>query len=340
MKLNPDALARRLQQSLDPVYFVCGDEPFLAGEAADRIRSAARERGYAERELHHAAARGFDWQGFSASSAAMSLFASRRLVELRLPTAKPGDEGARALVAWCEDPPPDTILLVVAGKLESGSRRARWVGALERAGVMVEVRPVPAAELGRWIVARMRAHGLKPHPEAVELLAQRIEGNLLAAAQEIDKLALLQGGGAVDVDTVRASVADSARYDVFQLVDAAVAGDPARALRMLDGLKAEGEAPTLVIWALARELRALSAIAGAIERGDGVDRALHAARVWDKRKPLVRDALSRLRAARIARLLRRAAKTERVIKGAERGNGWDELLGLTLSFAGRAGARG
>lgn len=339
MKIGIDALGRRLEQGLDPVYFVCGDEPFLVGEAADAIRAAARANGHTEREVHHASARGFDWPAFSASGAEMSLFSERRLIELRLPTARPGDAGARALTEWCADPPPDTILLLVAGKLESGSRKTKWVKSLEKTGVMVEVWPIQGTALKKWIVARMRGRGLQPHPEAVELLAQRIEGNLLAAAQEIDKLVLLQGEGPVDVDTVRASVSDSARYDVFQLVDAALAGDAARALRMLDGLKAEGEAPALVIWALARELRMLSGITGAIARGDSVDRALHTARVWDRRKPLLRDTVSRIRAPRAARLLKRAAYTERVVKGAEYGNAWDELLGLTLSFAGRPPAR-
>ena len=324
--------------SPEPVHTVCGDEPFLVEEAAAAIRVAARAAGYDEREVFHAE-RGFDWGALAAAAASLSLFASRRLLELRLPTAKPGDAGARALAEYCARPPDDTVLLVIAGKLDGNTRKSKWVGALRAAGPFQEFRTPSARELNAWLVDRLRTRGLQPHPDAVELLAQRVEGNLLAAAQEVDKLALLHDAGPVTVDDVRDAVADSARYDLFQWVDAAVGGDSPRALRMLDGLRAEGAEPVLVLWALVRELRTLASVSAAVGRGEPVDRALYAARVWQNRQTLVRSAVGRLRPARVARLLRRAAGADRILKGAAPGAAWDELSYLTVGLAGRQRAR-
>lgn len=331
---GPDALARRLARGLDAVYTICGDEPFLVEEAAAMVRSAARAAGYDEREVFHAE-RGFDWSALASAAASLSLFASKRVIELRLPTAKPGDAGSRALVDYCARPAEDTILLVIAGKLDGNTRKSKWVSALRDAGPLQECRALGLPELNRWLVARMRTRGLQPHPDAVELLVQRVEGNLLAAAQEVDKLALLHGEGPVTVAAVREAVADSARYDLFQWVDAAVAGESARALRMLDGMRAEGTEPVLVLWALVRELRTLASVTAAVARGEPVDRALYAARVWQARQSLIRSAIGRLRPSRVARLLRRASGADRVIKGAAPGVAWDELAYLTVGLAGR-----
>ena len=327
-----------VRHGLEPVHTVCGDEPYLVEEAAAAVRHAAHEAGYDERIVHHADGK-FDWHVLADASASLSLFASKRLIELRLPSAKPGDAGSRALAAYCERPAEDTVLLVILGKLDGTTRKSRWVDALRRAGPFEEFRPLAPAALNRWLVERLRARGLQPHPDAVELLVQRVEGNLLAAAQEVDKLALLHPGGAVTVEAVRDAVADSARYDLFSWVDAALAGDSPRALRMLDGMHAEGAEPVLLLWALVRDLRTLASVTGAAERGDGIDQALRSARVWSSRQSLMRSAANRLRAARVSRLLRRAAGADRVIKGAAPGNGWDELAYLTVGLAGRQRAR-
>lgn len=315
------------------VYTVCGDEPFLVEEAAATVRAEARTAGYVEREVMHAA-RGFDWNRLAAASANLSLFGSKRLIELRIPDAKPGDAGSRAIVEYCERPAEDTVLLVIAGKPEG--RKAKWVAALQAAGPFQQMRPIPLRDLNGWIVGRMREKGLQPHPDAVELIAQRVEGNLLAAAQEIDKLALLHGSGPVDLAAAREAVADSARFDLFQWTDATVGGDAARAMRMLDGLRAEGTEPVLMLWAITRELRTLASVVAAVARGESIDRALYSARVWESRKALVRNATSRLRPARVARLVQRAATADRVIKGMAPGSPWDELASLTVGLAGRA----
>ena len=319
---------------LDAVQTVCGDEPFLVEEAAAAIRADARAAGYDEREVFHAE-RSFDWSLLASAAASLSLFASKRIIEVRLPSAKPGDVGARALADYCARPADDTILLVIAGKLDGNTRKSKWVSTLREAGAFQEFRALGLAELNRWLVARMRARGLQPHPDAVELLVQRVEGNLLAAAQEVDKLALLHGEGPVTAEAVREAVADSARYDLFQWVDAAVAGESVRALRMLDGMRAEGAEPVLVLWALVRELRTRASVSSSVARGEPVDRALYAARVWQARQSLMRNAIARMRPARVARLLRRAAGADRVIKGAAPGVAWDELAYLTVGLAGR-----
>ncbi len=331
---SSDALFRQLERGIAPVYTICGDEPYLVEEAAAAVRAAARTAGYTDREVMYAE-RGFDWDQLGAEAASMSLFGSLRVIELRLPTAKPGDAGSKALVEYCANPAPDTVLLIIMGKLEAASRNSKWAKALDSAGPFLQCRAIPPDRLGAWIIERMRTRGLHPHPDAVQLLVQRVEGNLLAAAQEIEKLAMLHGEGTIDLEQVREAVADSARYDLFQCVDTAVGGDAGRALRMLDGMRAEGAEPTLVLWAIVRELRTLSSITTAMAQGESVDRALYAARVWESRKGLIRDAAMRLKPSRLSRLMRRAAWADRVVKGMAPGSPWSELSYLTASLAGR-----
>jgi len=333
MQLKPEQLDRHLQGRLAPVYFISGDDPLRVLEAADSVRAAARQQEFAEREVLSVQA-GFDWNRLDAAAGNLSLFAARRLIDLRLPTGKPGDPGARALRAWSEQPPEDTLLLITAGKLEAQARKSKWVQALDRAGVVVFVWPLQVNELPAWVSERMRRKGLQPTPEAVELLVERVEGNLLACVQEIEKLHLLQGTGPVDAVTVTALVADNARYDVFGLVDSALAGDGARSVRILNGLRGEGMVPPVVLWALARELRTLAAVASAVATGMPVARALAGARVWDQRKRLLGGAAQRLDPAACRALLRHCARIDRMCKGQAPGSPWDELLQLVLKLSG------
>lgn len=337
-QVRPEQLDATLKRALAPVYFIHGDEPLLVGECADAVRAAARAQGYSDRQVFALEA-GFDWDSLLAASDSLSLFAERRLLELRMPAGKPGDKGARALRAYAERPPEDTLLLITSGKLEPAARRSKWVQALERAGVAVSVWPVQAPQLPAWIGRRMRAAGMQPTPEALQLLADRVEGNLLACAQEIEKLLLLRGPGPVDADTVAALVSDSARYDIFALVDAALLGQAGRSQRMLAGLRAEGVEPVLVLWALAREIRSLTLMSASLSRGEALARVLAAQHVWDKRKPAVGGALQRLSHAECRRMLLYCARLDRVIKGRSAGSAWDELLQLTLRLAGCAPLR-
>jgi DNA polymerase-3 subunit delta len=261
---------------LPPVILIAGDEPLQREESADAIRAAARAQGYTDREVF-VAERGFDWDAMLSAGASLSLFASKRILELRLPSAKPGTQGAEMLSTYAKDPPPDTLLLVIAeDKLEGNPV---WAQTLERAGLMVQVWPVAPAEVPAWVRQRLKSRGFDATPDAVTLISGRVEGNLLAAKQEIEKLALLREPGTLDAEAVAEAVTDSARYDAFKLVDAALAGDVPRTVRVLEGLKAEGEEPVLILGALLRQLKELASFALDIEAGTPAQRVTSG--VWE-----------------------------------------------------------
>jgi DNA polymerase-3 subunit delta len=311
----PSSLAQFHKQlsaaTLQPVYLLAGEEHLLLLEAADALRARARELGYVERDVLDAGAF-YDWDELTRAAVSMSLFASRKLIDLRLPGGKPGKEGSAAIVAYCRQPPPDTILLITCEQW-SKQHEGAWVTAAEKAGMFVPVWPLKPDELIGWIGQRMASRGLKPDPGAIAALAERIEGNLLAAAQEIDKLALLHGDAPLDAPTLEALVADSARYDVFRLTEAALAGDGARALRVLAGLRAEGEqVPGLMGWLL-MQLQQLARLAGA----GNLAAAFQAERIWPARQGVYRKALARADAAHWERCLAAAARIDRISKGRE-----------------------
>ncbi len=331
MKIFPDKLEAQLKKVLLPIYFFSGDEPLQLNEAADTVRRHARGQGFSEREVMHVE-KGFDWNELLMASNALSLFAEKRVIDLRLPSGKPGKDGGAALTEYAKRPPEDTILLISSGKVDKRSQSAKWYKALDNVGATLQVWPVDTTEMPRWLDQRLRSRGLQPDRDAVRIIAERMEGNLLAAAQEVDKLVLLHGTGSLSVEQVEAAVADSARFDVFGLVDAALSGDTPRLTRMLDGLRGEGVEPILILWALTRELRSLAEMATQIEHGKSMDEVL--SRVWGKRKGPVKAGLQRHNCVRWQQMLRRAARLDRVIKGAASGNAWDELLQLTLLMAG------
>jgi len=337
MRLRPDQLAAQLQKSLAPIYFLTGDEPLQMGEAADLIRSSAREQGHSEREVLEQGP-GFDWDQLAGLADSLSLFGDRRILDLRLASAKVGNEGAKALLEFAQDPPPDTLLLMSAPKLERSQLNTKWVKALEQAGVLVQIWPLEGARLAPWIGQRLRRCGLAPEPGVVDILVERVEGNLLAAAQEIEKLLLLQGPGVVTVERMLEAVADSARFDVFGLLDTLLSGDVARGMRMLAGLKGEGVAEAVVLWAFAREIRTLAMLAGEIERGASAERAMAAARIWEKRKPLVRQGL-RQSSFHWQGLLVKCAQADRSIKGQDPNDPWRLLQDLAMGLAGVAQRR-
>jgi DNA polymerase-3 subunit delta len=333
MQIPPEQLESRLRGALAPVYFISGDEPLRVMEAADAVRERARAAGVEERNVLTVNA-GFDWSRLAEAAGSLSLFASRRLIDLRLPGGKPGEAGAKALRAYAESPPGDALLLITAGKLETSARKSRWVQALDQAGVMVFVWPLDNRQLHAWVRARLQRRGLEATPEAAALLAERVEGNLLACVQEIDKLYLLRGAGRVDAPDIAAAVADSARFDVYNLADAALAGEGARSVRILNGLQGEGVASAVVLWALARDIRQLAAMARALAGGQGLTQVLARHRVWQSRSTAFTGALQRHSLAACNRLLRRCALIDRIIKGQAAGNAWDELLQLTLWLGG------
>ena len=333
MRLRIDQLEKHLEGRLAPIYVLAGDEPLQIQEARDSICRAAKRQGFSDRVLLNVEA-GFDWSTLRQFSQSMSLFGDRRLIDLRLPTARPGDAGARAVKDYAADPPEDNLLLVSMGKLEKGTVSSQWYKALERAGVTLRTWPVDARTLPGWIQRRAAKRGLTLSKAAAEALAERVEGNLLACAQEIDQLHMLHGEGRLDTETVLTSVADSARYSVFDLVDAALAGDGQRSVRIVRGLREEGVGPPLVAWALTREIRALAAMARDTTSGTSVDETLRTHRVWDKRKGVVGAALRRHDATVWLDLLQWAARADRVAKGGATGQPWDELEGLSLAMGG------
>ena len=338
MKLNPAQLAKHLQGSLAPVYVVSGDEPLLRQEACDAIRAACRQRDFSERQVFNAEAN-FDWGLLLEAGASLSLFAEKRLLELRLPSGKPGDKGAAALQEYLQRPPEDTVLLVTLPKLDGATQKTKWAKALidGEAAQFIQIWPVDVHQLPQWIRQRLSQAGLAASQDAVDLIAARVEGNLLAAAQEIEKLKLLADGNQLDAATVQAAVADSARFDVFGLIDAALAGEAAHSLRMLEGLRGEGVEPPVILWALAREIRQLAGIAQQFGQGVPLDKAFAQCRppVWDKRRPLLTRALQRHSGNRWNQLLQDAQLIDAQIKGQAQGDAWNGLARLALLLAGQ-----
>lgn len=337
MKLNPAQLGKHLQGSLAPVYVVSGDEPLLCQEACDAIRNACRQQGFSERQVFNADNQ-FDWGHLLQASASLSLFAEKRLLELRMPSGKPGDKGV-ALLEYLARPAEDTVLLISLPKLDGTTQKSKWAKTLIEGSncQFLQIWPVDAAQLPQWIRQRLSQAGLSASAEAVDMLSIRVEGNLLAAAQEIEKLKLLAEGNQVDLATVQAAVSDSARFDVFGLIDCALNGEAAHALRMLEGLRGEGVEAPVILWALAREVRLLASIAQQYSQGVPLEKAFSAARppVWDKRRPLVSKALQRHSAARWAQLLRDAQQIDAQIKGQAPGDPWSGLSLLTLAICGQ-----
>lgn len=331
MKVRPDQLAQQLSRELAKIYFVTGDEPLQVMESADAIRAQARQLGFSEREVMDADS-GFDWSLLLDAANSMSLFAEQRILELRMPSGKPGKQGSQALLDYAQRPADDAVLIITAGKLEGSAKNSKWFKALDQAGAVVQCWPVPPHELPRWVEQRMAAKGMRAERDAVALVVERVEGNLLAAAQEIDKLFLLYGAGHIDLQQVTAAVADSARYSIYDLVDSALVGDLPRTSRIVGGLRNEGVEPVLVLWALSRDLRMLTGVAQA---NMSQDAALAKAGVWENRKALLRKALTRHSAPRWQHFLRRCARIDRVIKGVEPGRAWDELLALSTQIARR-----
>lgn len=310
MKLTLEALSAQLAERLLPVYLVSGDEPLLVGEAGDAIRAQARALGYAEREVFFIERSSAVWEEVRQATQALSLFSARRIVEIRMPSGKPGVTGAAALLRLIEAAGDDLLAIIITGKLERETQSSEWVQAVQHRGGWLPIWSVDRARLPQWLRSRFAAAGLTAVPEALTLLAERSEGNLLAARQEIDKLALLLPHGAtVSVAEVAAGTSDSARFDVFQLGEAVRSGDPARALRILGGLQAEGAEAVFVLWSLVRELRSQEA------------GAPPGARVRTTRPPF-------------ARLVMRAGRADRMAKGLTKGDAWDEMALLAVELTG------
>jgi DNA polymerase-3 subunit delta len=332
LKLALNQLGAQLQRGLAGLYLIAADEPLLVAEATDRIREAARAHGFTERKVH-SVDRHFNWDQLAGAGDSLSLFAERRIVELRLLAPRPGDAGGKAIRALAEATDPDRLVIIsIQAKLDQAAQRSVWVRTVEQHGVVVDIRPVSRENLPAFITQRARSKGLSIAADAAELLAERVEGNLLAADQELTKLALICDDGRVDADAVLEAVATSARYDVFRLSDAVLAGDLKRTLTVLAGLRSEGTAAPLVLWALTREILQLSQLKHAAARGHSVEQLMGRLRIWQSRQAVIRRALARYSDAELTRLVGVAARVDRVVKGLERAPVWESITGLVLQL--------
>ena len=334
MQIKADELAHHLERGVQPLYVVHGDEPLLALEAGDAIRAAARAAGALEREVLVVEA-GFRWDAFVGANANASLFGDRKVVDLRIPSGKPGVDGGKALEAYAANPNPDNVTLVTLPRLDRATQSAAWFAALAGAGVTVAVYPVEREALPGWIATRLARQKQRAARETLTFLAENCEGNLLAARQEIEKLALLLPEGELAHDQVEQAVADVARYDVFQLSEAWLAGDAARALRILGALQDEGDAPTLAVWQLSEDVHALAAVQTMVRSGTSVSTAVKSARVWGRRQSALERAAGRVPVSLMPALIVALARLDALAKGLRHGNPWEELATTALAFAGK-----
>jgi DNA polymerase-3 subunit delta len=337
MRISTEDLPQHLKRGLGSLYVIHGDALLLAIEAADAIRTAAREAGYTERETI-IVEQYFKWGELRNCAQSMSLFSSRKVIDLRIPSGKPGVEGAQALQDHCENLDPDTLTLISLPKLEGTAFKSKWFAALEQHGTIISADEVALSALPAWIAGRLKRQGQSTDADTLKFIADKVEGNLLAAYQEIQKLALLFPEGVLTFDQVKDSVMDVARYDVFKLSEAMLAGDAERYARILDGLRAEGTATVLILWFIAEDIRALAKVARAMQQSGNLAGALRDARVWGAKQKLIERAIRRFTPTFAERALRQAALIDRLIKGLRQGDVWDELLQLGVRCA-RAGAR-
>ena len=336
MKLTLEDLPRHLNKGLQPLYVIHGPAMLLAIEAADAIRAAARNDGCSEREVLIADS-GFKWAELRNSKQSMSLFSTRKLLDLRIPSGKPGVEGAQALQEYCQQLNADTVTLISLPRLDGTTMKSKWFSTLAEQGVVIAADEIPLNELPAWLAVRLQRQNQSADTDTLAFLAQRVEGNLLAAKQEIQKLALLFPEGPLSFEQVKDAVMDVARYDVFKLSEAMLSGDAARFVHILEGLRAEGTATVLILWALAEDIRTMAKVSRAMQQSGNLSGALRDARVWGVKQKLVERAAHRFSPAFAERALRQAALIDKLVKGLRSGDVWDELMQLGVRCA-RAGA--
>lgn len=336
MKLSIEDLPRHLGKGLQPLYVIHGAAMLLSIEAADAIRAAARNDGYSEREVLIADT-GFKWAELRNSAQSLSLFSSRKILDLRIPTGKPGIEGAQVLQEYCQQLNTDTVTLISLPRLDAATMKTKWFSTLAEKAVVIAADEISLNELPAWIAGRLKQQHQSADADTLTFLAQRVEGNLLAAFQEIQKLALLFPQGPLTFEQVKDAVMDVARYDVFKLSEAMLAGDAVRFAHILEGLRAEGTATVLILWALAEDIRTMAKVTRAMQQNGNLSGALRDARVWGVRQKMVERAVRRFSPAFAERALRQAALIDKLIKGLRTGDVWDELMQLGVRCA-RAGA--
>lgn len=332
MNVRPDQLSATLTDKVFPLYFVCGDEPLQQMEAGDAIRRFLRTQDYIEREVLDIDAN-FDWQRFTDETATMSLFAQRRILELRLPSTKPGRQGGQIIKAYCQHPVEDIVVLVNAGRVDASTKKSAWFKAIEQSAMVVQCWQVKAEKLPAWVKQRFLQAGMQPDTDVVSYVCQHIEGNLLAAAQEIDKLLLLIGPGKIHYSDVAEAMTRQSRYSLFELMDMILKGNQPRVIRIVDGLKAEGMEPLLINSMLVKDIRLLAKAAEDISSADSL---LRRSGIWASRAVLFKSCLQRHSARFFQAMIKRCARIDQASKGLVQANVWDEIMGMSFHIAGRS----
>lgn len=331
MNIKPAQLSAELKRSIAPIYRVSGDEPFQVQECADKIRTAAKAAGYSDVQRTQIDSIA-DWKQIGAGAAAMSLFGDKQLLDVRLPTGKPGKEGGATLVAYCEDVGPDTVLVLQTSKLDAGTRKQKWSKTLDQVGTSIDVYPLKSRELEQWVAAKLKHGGYQPERGAVQVISEYVEGNMLAAAQEVEKLMLLREPGPLSREQVRDAITDSARYDPFDFIDTALRGEQVRLVRMLEGLKQEGVNENQILWIMTDKLRKLVAYREARDTGGNEQQALQG--LWQSQQSLVKQAAARLSLEQSRQIMADLARLDWISKGQAKGDVWQEMLALALRVAG------
>ncbi len=330
MNVRPDQLQAMIAKNTYPVYMVSGDEPLQQMESLDLIRGFLRDNDFSEREILDVDAQ-FDWQRLLDEAANMSLFAERRIVELRLPSAKPGRQGSQVIKDYLARPPEDTVLIINAGKVDGNAKKSAWYKAVDQNGLVVQCWPVPIDKLSPWLRQRFRARDMDADEDVLAYISQHVEGNLLAADQEIEKLYLLLGPGKITYADVAEAVTSQSRYSVFELVDMMLAGNTKRVVRIIAGLKAEGIVPVIINWALAKDIRLLALVAQDVSSADFT---LKRSGVWSSRVAMFKSCLSRHTSRSLQLMLKRCAYLDAVSKGMIDANIWDEIETLCVRLSG------
>lgn len=335
MNVYPDTLPKALTKSIAPVYMISGDEPLQIMEAVDQIRAACRKSGFTGTERYQVDnARSFDWQALAMSGNTMSLFGDKKIIGLHIPSGKPGTEGAKVLKKWCESPPQDSVLLITAGRPEGRFQTSAWFKAVDKAGVTMQVWPLSPAKTRSWIEQRLRSSEVQADAVAVDLLVERVEGNLLAAKQEIEKLAILYAQQKVGPQQVLASVTDSSRYTIIELIDAALGSETSRAIKVLNGLRAAGDSPVLICWHLGSEVRKINMVLNKIDQGDSPSQAMFKSGVWKNKQALVGNIIRQRKRIFWLRASADCSYLDLLSKGMAKGDLWIEIASFVTRLSG------
>ncbi|MBE9562563.1 MAG: DNA polymerase III subunit delta [Proteobacteria bacterium] len=334
MKIKLNQLTSHIsKQGFAPIYLLTGDEPLQMKEGADILRDAARKQGFVERVVLTVET-GFSWNNLDSEANSLSLFASKRLLEIRLGNKSPGNEGTKILKAYTDNLPADTILIITTNKLDASKQKTKWFSNLDKYGIIIQIWPIEGAELPNWINQRMNHYGLQASSEVINMIAERSEGHLLACSQEIEKLHLLYGSGHITAEQVLDAIVDNARFEVFSWIDIVLSGNTQRSIRQLQSMRSGGVEPILIAWALDREIRNLSHMTYELQKGQRQEQIFKAYRIWQNRRMPISNAIKRHPHPRIwQQFLKRTLQTERIIKGVNHGNVWDELQKLSLQVA-------